>query len=601
MASETSSRNPLKSFFGALTDGDVSRLLKENIRAQPKLYAVAVLAMVLVAATTAMTAWIMQRIVDSMTTEAGRSQVYVVALMVLAIFFVKGWATYIQMVVLTRAGNRIVATQQVRLFDKLLKQGVAFFNLTESSNMLMRVTQSAQAARMVIDQIVTAYVRDLLTLVGLVAVMFYQNAFLSLVALVFGPLALLGVRVLLKKVRSIAEQELASLGEIIKVIQETSTGIRVIKAFALEERMAERMRGAVRQVEKRSNAIARLQSITSPLMDSLSGLAIASVVVLSAVNLFGSGTTTPGELMSFVTALLMAYEPAKRLSRVRVVIETGMVGVRMMFKLLDRPDVLTEHPEAADIPPGRGEVVFEGVSFNYRAAKPVLSALSTTFEAGKTTALVGPSGGGKSTILNLIMRLYDPVKGRVLVDGHDLSRATFRSLRERMSYVGQDTFLFSTTVMENIRAGRPGATDDDVTEAAKAAHADEFIRAMPKGYATQVGENGAFLSGGQRQRIAIARAILRDAEILLLDEATSALDSESEGLVKESLARLTEGVTTIVIAHRLSTVLNADKICVIENGRIIEEGSAQELLRSGGTFKRLFDQQFGNAEELRDA
>jgi ATP-binding cassette subfamily B protein len=516
-----------------------------------------------------------------------------VAASVALIFMVKGAATYVQVVALSRAGNRIVARQQVKLYDKLLRQGVSFFNLTESSDLLMRVTQSAQMARAIMDLIVTSFVRDLLTLIGLLAVMFWQQPVLSTISVLIGPLAIIGIRMLLMRVRGIMQQEMASLAEIIKVIQETSTGIRIIKAFALEKRMAERMAGAVRDVEKRANAISRLEAITSPLMDTLSGFAIAAVVALSAVQIAGVQGTTPGQLMSFVTALLMAYEPAKRLSRMRITIEANMVGVRMMFGLLDQPETLNEATGAQHMDPGPGRIEFDSVSFEYGAGRPILRDLSLVFEAGRTTALVGPSGGGKSTILNLIMRLYDPHAGTVRIDGHDIRQVTFQSLRDRISFVGQDTFLFSSTVAENIRFGLPGASDADVVEACKAANAHEFIEGLAQGYQTQVGENGAFLSGGQKQRLAIARAILRNAPILLLDEATSALDSRSEALVQEALLHLTRGRTTVVIAHRLSTVLGADKICVIEEGRLVEEGPAQTLLTRRGPFRGLYDQQFG--------
>ena len=587
--------------FPALKDKLLWRLVRTNLHEQRKLYGISIAAMVVVATMTSSVAWIMRYIVDAMTIPDNQGIVFMVALAVAAIFTVKGLATYVQVVYLTRAGNRIVATQQIRLYDKLLRQGVSFFNLTESSDLLMRVTQSAQAARMVIDLIVTSFVRDLLTLIGLLAVMFYQQPVLTAVALLVGPAAIFGIRLLLRKVRKIMEMEMASLAEIIKVIQETSTGIRIIKAFALEERMASRMARAVRDVEKRSNAISRLEAITSPLMDTLSGFAIAAVVALSAVQIFGVQGTTPGQLMSFVTALLMAYEPAKRLSRMRITIEAGMVGVRMMFGLLDQPETLAEHPNPVTITKGPGRIVFDRVDFSYGAGRPVIDDLSLVFEAGKTTALVGPSGSGKSTILNLILRLYDPHEGTVTIDDLDIRLASFTSLRDKISFVGQDTFLFSASVSDNIRFGSPTASEEEVIAACKAANAHEFIENLPQGYQTQVGENGAFLSGGQKQRLAIARAILRDAPILLLDEATSALDSKSEALVQEAIQRLTRDRTTVVIAHRLSTVLGADKICVIEAGTLAEEGTAKMLLARGGIFRSLYDQQFGTANARNSA
>ena len=577
-----------------LANSHIARLVSENIRAQSALYIVAVIAMVAVAATTSAVAWIMRYIVDSMTNPEDRARVFMVAGAVALIFIFKGIASYVQVVALTRAGNRIVATQQKKLYAKLLRQGAAFFNLTESSDLLTRVTQSAQSARAIIDIFVTGFVRDALTLVGLIGVMLYQQPTLTVISLAVGPLALLGVRVILRKVRKIMELELASLAEIIKVIQETSAGILIVKAFALEDRMAQRMNSAVGQVEKRSNAIARLEAVTSPLMDTLSGFAIAAVVALSAVNLFGETPTSAGQLMSFVTALLMAYEPAKRLSRMRITIEANLVGVRMMFDMLDSPETMVEAPQPVDLGQGRGQVIFRDVGFAYGNGHPVLRDLNMVCEAGKTTALVGPSGGGKSTILNLILRLYDPVAGSVSIDGTSLAEASFKSLRQMISFVGQGTFLFSASVLDNIRFGRPAASEDEVIEAAKAANAHEFIAGLPYGYHTPVGENGAFLSGGQKQRIAIARAILKDSPILLLDEATSALDSRSEALVQEAIHRLTRHRTTIVIAHRLSTVLEADKICVISEGQMVEQGTTQELLDKQGLFRSFYDQQFRN-------
>lgn len=580
-------------FLPNLRQSNIGRLISDNVRAQLPLYLIAVAAMIAVAVTTALTAWIMQDIVDSMTKPDNRARVFMVAGAVALIFFLKGIASYIQVVALTRAGNRIVATQQRRLYNKLLRQGVAFFNVNESSALLLRITQSAQAARAIIDILVTGFVRDVMTLIGLVAVMIYQQPTLSIISLVVGPLALLGVRLILRRVRTIMAMELASLSEIIKVIQETSGGILVVKAFSLEERMAGRMNSAIGQVEKRANAIARLEAVTSPMMDTLSGLAIAAVVALSAVSLFGEKATSAGQLMSFVTALLMAYEPAKRLSRMRISIEANLVAVGMMFDLLDTPETMVEAGDPVDLPGGAGRVEFRDVGFSYGVAgQPVLRNLNIICEAGKTTALVGPSGGGKSTILNLILRLYDPVEGTVMIDGIDLRTSSFRSLRDKISFVGQGTFLFSASVSDNIRIGRPGATEEEVVAAAKAANAHEFIEGLPKGYDTPVGENGVFLSGGQKQRLAIARAILKDSPILLLDEATSALDARSEALVQEALHRLTRGRTTIVIAHRLTTVLEADQICVINEGAVAEHGSTQELLARGGMFKTLYDQQF---------
>jgi ATP-binding cassette subfamily B protein len=573
----------------------LGRLFLENFPEHRGRYLAAIGAMVVVAAMTASTAWIMGSIVDSMANPEDQKRILLVAGAVAGIFMLRGFASYVQMVLMARAGNRIVAQKQTELYRRLLDQEIAFFLRTESSEVLVRVTQSAQMARNVIDTIVTGFVRDLLTLLGLLVVMFLQQPMLSFVSLVVGPLALWGIRRILTRVRVVMSLELAGLAEVFRVVQETSIGTRVIKAFALEEPMIGRMETAVRSVEKRANKMVQLEAATTPLMDTIAGLAIASIVVLSTVSIFGNSAGTPGQLMSFVTAFLMAYEPAKRLSRMRVTIEAGMVGVRMMYDLLDRPRTLAEAPNAVDLPPGPGTIILDNVSFSYAGGHRVLDGLSLSLPKGGTTALVGPSGSGKSTLLNLLLRLYDPDEGQILVDGVDLRQVRLAALRHKMSYVGQDTFLFSGTVRDNLRMVRPAAENDEIIEAARVAHADEFIQALPQGYDTPIGENGVFLSGGQRQRLAIARAVMRRPEILLLDEATSALDSHSEALVRDALKQVTQGVTTVVVAHRLSTVLRADLICYLENGKVVETGRFDELLAKGGKFSELYERQFATS------
>jgi ATP-binding cassette subfamily B protein len=587
----------MKRAWNKWRSGYMGRLVGESFYAQGGLYGVAILAMIAVAVTTAGSAYMMEYIVDAMTSPELRGWAHVIALGVVLLFLTKAVASYIQAVFLARAGNRIVAQQQEKLYRKLVRHGVSFFSTNESSDLLMRTTNGAQSARGLIDVLVTGFVRDALTLVGLIVVMVYQQPVLSVMFFVVGPVALLGVRYLLKSVRSIMQAEFKSLAEIIRVLQETSAGIKVIKVFALEDRMIDRMETAIRKVEQRSNDIARLQAIASPLMEFLAGLAVAGVLIVSTMGIAGTEQPTAGQLMSFITALLMAYEPAKRLSRMRVQIETCMVGVGLLFSLLDQEDTMVESPRARDLSDGPGQITLRNVTFGYQGTVPVIDNMSATFEAGKTTALVGQSGGGKSTLFGLIMRFYDPDQGSVEIDGQDLRDVSFASLRRKISYVGQDTFLFSASVMDNLRCSAPEASDEEVIAAARAAHAHQFITDLPQGYETPVGENGTFLSGGQKQRIAIARAILRKAEILLLDEATSALDAESESLVKEALDALTQDVTVIVIAHRLSTVLEADKIIVIQDGAIAEQGNLDQLMQKNGPFKNLFDQQFNKHKQ----
>lgn len=579
------------SFLSANDKKLLTRLFKENFKKHVGWYSAAIVAMLVVAGTTSLSAWIMRDIVNSVYLKQGFDVVLSIAFSVAAIFIVKGFATFIQSFYLSKAGNSIVAEQQRKIYDRLLKQGVSFFQNLPSSDLLVRVTYNAQAARSVIDTIVTSFVRDLFSLAGLIIVMFAQNFLLSAISMIIGPIAIFSVRLVLRRVRKIMEAELASLSEIVNVVQETSIGVRVIMAFSLEKLMRQRMNKAVSDVEQRANGIAKLEAATSPIMETLSGLAIAVVIAVSGYTVLEKGGS-PGDLMAFITALLLAYEPAKRLARMRVQIESGMIGVRMMFEVMDAPLTLNERKDAEPLPRTRGDVEFKNVSFEYVTGQPVLKDVSLLFEGGKMTALVGPSGSGKSTIINLMMRLYDPQSGSVEINGMDLRDASFASLRDLVSYVGQETFLFSGTVKHNISVGRDDATEDEIIAAAKAANAHDFIMNMPNGYDTKLGENGSGLSGGQRQRVAIARAMLRDADILILDEATSALDSESEALVRDALERLTLNKTSIVIAHRLSTINRADKIVVMDHGQIAEQGSRKELLASDGLYKRLHSIQF---------
>ena len=574
----------------------IYRVMRENFMAQKWTYAVAIAAMVIVASSTAASAWIMKAIFDVLSNDPLAYSAPVVAGAVVVIMTGKGLSGFIQQVAMAKAGNRVVANIQRKIYDKLLQQKAAWFDATESSDILIRVTQSAQSARGIIDIVVTSFVRDALTLAGLVAVMVWQYALLSGVFLILGPLAVLGVRAVLGRVRRTMQAELVSLTEILKVIQETSLGLRVVRAFGLDDVLRARMNRAVSDVETMSNSIVRLTSVTVPMIDALSGVAIGIIILVSAGTFVPGAKASSGELMAFVTALLMAFEPAKRLSQMRVSLEASFVGVRMMFDILDRPDAMKDAEGCVDLPLAVGEVALRGVTFSYDGRRDALNDITLIFPAGKTTALVGPSGGGKSTIMSLLLRLYDPNEGTVEIDGQDLRGATRQSLQERTAYVGQNTFLFATTVRENIRMGRRSASDADVEAAARAAQAHEFITALPKGYDTQVGENGVLLSGGQRQRLSLARAIVKDAPILLLDEATSALDNHSEWLVREAIATATRGRTTILIAHRLSTVLAADEVAFIEGGRLVEQGGLAAMLNGKGKVAALF----GDAGMVRD-
>jgi ATP-binding cassette subfamily B protein len=447
----------------------------------------------------------------------------------------------------------------------------------------------------VLNLLVTAIGRDLLSLIGLATVMAVQDPIMSLFSVAVVPPAMLVLRKLIKRIKKIARQQFTGGTLILETLQETVQGIRIVKAFTLEDSMRARFDAHVAELEAESNKWARVAYRSSPLMEALGGFAIAGALVYGGFRVIETGAT-PGQFFSFLAAFMLAYEPAKRLARLNIDLNSGLVGVRMLFEVVDHPP--TEGPDE-NKPPltlSDARVEFADVQFSYRPGERVIRHLSFVAEPGKVTALVGPSGGGKSTILNLILRFYEVDDGVIVIDGQNIAAVSRRSLRHQVAYVGQDVFLFRGTVRENIAVGRPDATEAEIIAAAQAAYAHDFIMAFPNGYRTQVGEHGMQVSGGERQRIAVARALLKDAPVILLDEATASLDSESERQVQGAIEHLCEGRTTLVIAHRLHTVVDADRIFVIEDGAIAESGRHDELLRKGGRYASFYRLQLRDQE-----
>ncbi|MEL6216921.1 MAG: ABC transporter ATP-binding protein [Pseudomonadota bacterium] len=567
------------------------RLTCENGLQHWPRYAVAFVFMAIVAGTTALSAWLMRDLINDIFIDRDPQMVWILAGSVAAIFIVKGAATYIQAVILTRVGNRIVADIQMRLFDHVQRHRIDFFDKMTTGQLAMRFSQNARSAREAINLVVTTMGRDLLTLIALMGVMLIQDPLLAGIALLVGPPIAYGEWLLIKRVKAVARAELLSMARIITTIQQTAQGAKVVKAFGLEPQMRADMEAAVEDVRERGDRIAQAQAASNPLMETFGGLAIAAVIAYGGWRVVYAGGD-PGAFFSFITALLLAYDPAKRLARLNITLSAALVGVEMLYKLLDNPPKIAEVEGASALTVSGGEVRLDGVRFRYGEKSPALRGLDLVAPAGKVTALVGPSGAGKSTVFAMVERFYDPGRGRVLIDGQDVRQVTFESLRSAIAYVSQDAYLFEGDIRSNIRMGRPDATNGEVKAAAEAANADGFIRRLPNGYATEIGENGAQLSGGERQRIAIARAMLKQAPILLLDEPTSALDAAAEAVVNEALERLMRGSTTIVIAHRLSTVRHADVIHVIEDGRVVESGTHAELRRGEGLYGRLYDLQF---------
>jgi ATP-binding cassette, subfamily B, bacterial MsbA len=565
----------------------VRRLLVDEALRHWRLYAFGFVLMAIAAATTALTAYLLGTVVNETYVNKNFHMVVVIATVAMAMFTAKGFATYGSAVTLSRIGNWIIADNQRRMFDRLLQQNIGFFADRHSSEFIARLTTGAAAVSQVINLLITAIGRDLMTLVGLCIVMVVQDPVMSLAGFIVAPPAFLFLRKLIRRVRGIARMQFTGGTRIIEAMQEALQGMGMVKAFALEPEMRRRLGVSVGEVEHESNKMARVSNRASPLMEMLGGFAVALATIYGGYRVIETGAK-PGEFVSFLFAFLFAYEPAKRLARLNIDLNNNLVGVRVLYEVIDSP---AGEPNDDHLPPlalTTARVEFADVQFAYRPDTPVLRGMNFVAQSGKVTALVGPSGGGKSTVLNLLLRFYEVGSGRILIDGQDIAGVSRGSLRHAIAYVGQITHLFRGTIRDNIALGKLGASEAEIVAAAKAAHAHDFISSFPAGYDTPVGEHGLQLSGGQRQRVAIARALIKNAPIILLDEATASLDSESERYVQEAVAELCKGRTTIVIAHRLSTIMHADTILVVENGLVVESGRHDELLRKGGRYASFY-------------
>jgi ATP-binding cassette, subfamily B, bacterial MsbA len=583
----------LKSFLQRLfadPDGTatlVRRLLVEQAAGQWRRYAFAFSLMGIAAVGTALSAYLIGDVINQAYVHKNLPGIIALALVTAVIFMIKAMATYGQSLTLARIGNRIVADNQRQMFARLLQHNLEFFADRHSSEFMARLSTGAAAASQVLNLLISSIGRDLLSLIALTTVMAVQDPVMSLFSVIVVPPAMLILRKMIRRIRTIAHQQFTGSTRVLEALQETVQGIRTVKAFTLEERMRARFDAHVAELEQESNKWARIAYRSGPLMEALGGFAIAIALIYGGFRVLETGAT-PGQFFSFLAAFMMAYEPAKRLARLNIDLNSGLVGVRILFDVIDRPPTEPTEDNKPPLKLTAARLEFADVQFAYHPGERVIRHLSFLAEPGKVTALVGPSGGGKSTILNLILRFYEVDGGAILIDGQNIAAVSRRSLRNKIAYVGQDVFLFRGTVRDNIALGRPDATEAEIVAAAEAAYAHDFIMAFPRGYDSEVGEHGTRLAGGERQRIAVARALLKDAPLILLDEATASLDSESEQQVQRAIEHLCRGRTTIVIAHRLHTIVDSDRIFVIEDGMIAESGRHDELLRKGGRYASFY-------------
>jgi len=548
--------------------------------------------MIVLAACTAALAWMLRPAVDGALSGRDTRMIYMIPMFIVGLYAVKGAAYYGQAYLMGYVGQKVIFDLRNSLYSHLVNQSLSFFAHRKTGELLARISYDTTLVQSSVSTAVTALMRDAVTIIFLLIVVLVQDWLLALLAMTVFPAVVYPIVRFGRKMRRASKDGQMSMGALSSLVEETVGGIRVVKAFCMEDYEKSRFEKLTGDFFRHQMRIFRVHALSFPIMEMLAGLGIAGVLLYGGLRV-SAGESTPGTLMSFLAALIMLYEPVKRLSRANNEIQQGLSAAERVFHVLDEAPAVTDCEGAVELPGFHQAIRFEQVCLRYPGTeKDVLHDINLEVPAGEVIALVGKSGAGKSSLANLVPRFMDVTKGRLTIDGLDVREITQASLRHQIALVTQEVILFNDTVFSNIAYGQHSADKAAVVAAAQAANAHEFIERLPQGYNTLVGERGVILSGGQRQRLSLARALLKNAPILILDEATSSLDTESERLVQQAIDRLMQGRTVIVIAHRLSTIRHANRIVVLDAGRIVEQGNHHALLKRGGLYAELYHMQF---------
>jgi ATP-binding cassette, subfamily B, bacterial MsbA len=571
----------------------MARMWRDWMSAYKTRVAMAVALMIVVAAASAAYPKLIETSVDMLEAQ-NANVIWMMPLAIILVTFIKGIASYGQSVLSQSVALRVINSIQKGMFAHLMVADLQTHHETSTGKLISRFTNDVNLMRDALSRTLTAMARDFVTAAALIGMMFYLDWLLAIIVLITFPLAGRPIIRIGRRLRRASSNAQTGMGELTSNLEQAFSGIRLIKSYRMEDYERTRANVLFDQIYYLVMKTVKGRARTYPFLETIGGSSVAAVLAYGGWRIL-SGTGTLGEFVGFLAAVILAYQPIRSLGNLNAALQEGLAAVQRSFDLLDTPASIVDAPEASDLVLGGGSVSFEKVTFAYARDKTALKAVDLHISAGQSVALVGPSGAGKSTVMNLLLRFNEVDSGTVAIDGQDVRTLTMASLRDAIALVSQDITLFDDTVAANIRFGRPDATDAQVIAAARDAAAHEFVSALPDGYDTMVGNRGSSLSGGERQRIAIARAMLKDAPILLLDEATSALDAESEQQVQIALDRLTKNRTTLVIAHRLATVMNADQILVMDDGQVVEIGTHAELQERDGLYARLSRLQFREA------